>query len=222
MQAKRQLKRWLSGLLLLALALGLSAAFAMLAYDFGRQLMSAEGDRAREQTALLQQEIQRLNGVLAAAESMRTIERAAQDQMAEQIKALETENARLKEDLSFYERLLPAKPKAGGVAIRRFAAQAVPPNQLRYRLLILARDDADKPGFAGQAQLVVTVSHEGKRQVIVFPQPGTPEEQHFALRFRHYQRLEGMLNLPEGSSVLSVQARILEDGQTKAQQMIRL
>lgn len=210
----------LFGLLLLLLALG--AVFAMLAYVFGRQSMAAEGDKAREQAALLRQEVERLDGVLAAAESMRNIERATQEQLAEQVKALESENARLKEDLSFYERLLPAKPGADGVAIRRFTAKAVPPNQLRYRLLILASNGIDKQGFAGKAQLIVTAIQKDRRLVIVFPQPDSPEEQHFSLRFRHYQRLEGMLNLPEDALLKSVQARILENGQIKAQQTVKL
>lgn len=208
--------------LLLALALGLGAAFAMLAYDFGKQRMAAEGDKEREQTALLKQEVERLNGVLAAADSMRNIERAAQEQLAEQVKTLESENARLKEDLSFYERLLPAKLKDDDIAIRRFAAEAVPPNQLRYRLLILARDGADKQGFAGKAQIIVNAIQQDRRLTVIFPQPGSPEEQHFSLRFRHYQRLEGILNLPEGALPRSVQARVLENGRIKTQQTVKL
>ena len=212
----------LFGLLLLALALGLAAAFAMLAYGYGKQLMQAEGDQAREQAVQLRQEVDRLNGVLTAAESMRNIESAEKQQMTEQIKVLESENNRLKEDLSFYERLFPAKTKAGGVAIRRFAAELVPPNQLRYRLLILSQDSREKQGFTGQAQIIVTAMQGEHKLVIVFPQPDSPEEQHFKLRFRHYQRLEGILNLPEGLTVKSVQARVLENGQTKAQHAVRL
>ena len=47
------------------------------------------------------------------------IERAAHKQLAAQVKALEAENARLKEDLAFFDSLLPAGTGSEGISIRR-------------------------------------------------------------------------------------------------------
>jgi hypothetical protein len=212
----------LFNLILLALVLGLGAAVAVTAYGYGQHLMEEEDDSSREQIAMLNQKVEQLARAATVAESARNIERATQQQLEAHIKTLEIENSRLKEDLLFFERLLPANRGAGEVAIRRLTAEYAPPNQLRYRLLVWASDNKDRQGFSGQAQLIVTASHGGRKTTFLFPQPNSPEEENFQIRFRHYQRLEGILTLPEGATVKSVQARILENGQIKAQYSIRL
>lgn len=212
----------LFSLVLLTLVLGLGAAVAVLAYDFGRHLIDSDSEEAHRQVASLTRQVELLTSVAAVSESVRNIERATQQQLAAQVKTLENDNIRLKEDLSFFERLLPASQKAGGVAIRRLAAEIVPPNQIRYRMLVWAKDNDEKLGFSGQAQLIITTIQAGKKTTILFPQAQSPEEDNFRIKFRHYQRLEGILTLPEGAIVKSVQARILENGQIRAQHSIKL
>ncbi len=58
--------------------------------------------------------------------------------------------------------------------------------------------------------------------MINFPEGKSGEMDKFRLGFRHYQRLEGVLTLPEGVAVQAVQARILEKGQLRAQQSAKL
>lgn len=212
----------LFNLLLLLLVLGLCAAVAVLAFDFGRNHVDADKEDAREQIEKLSRQIEQMASAAAVAESVRNIDQATQQQLVAQITALEKDNIRLKEDLSFFERLLPASPKAGGVTIRRLVAEVMPPNQLRYRLLIWAKDSNNKSGFSGQAQLTLTTLQAGKKLTILFPQPNSPEEDNFRIKFRHYQRLEGILTLPEGTVVKSVHASILENGQVRTQHSIKL
>jgi hypothetical protein len=71
-------------------------------------------------------------------------------------------------------------------------------------------------------QLTVNVVRDGKNAMIIFPDNKSGEADKFKLSFQHYQRLEGVLNLPEGSIVQTVQARILENGQVRAQQSAKL
>lgn len=144
------------------------------------------------------------------------IERSAQKQLVGQVKVLEAENARLKEDLAFFESLLPTGTGGPEVAIRRLTVDMVGPNQLRYRLLLMqgARGKSD---FIGSLQLAVTTLQAGRSTVILFPSSNSAESAQFKLGFRHYQRVEGLLTLPDGTSAKSVQARIFEKGQMRTQ-----
>jgi hypothetical protein len=76
--------------------------------------------------------------------------------------------------------------------------------------------------FIGNLQLVVTVVQAGKSAMIVFPGPTSTEPDKFKLAFKHYQRVEGILTLPEGVVMKAVQARILDKGQIRAQQSANL
>jgi len=53
--------------------------------------------------------------------------------------------------------------------------------------------------------------------VLTFPGKDDKPEP-FRLEFRRYQRIEGILTLPEGAQVKNVQARVLENGKLRAQQ----
>jgi hypothetical protein len=133
--------------------------------------------------------------------------------LTEQIHNLEVENGKLKDDLSFFEGLLPAG--AQGVAIRSFRVEMAEPRQLRYRLLLMqgGRTVSD---FTGNYQLVLTMFQNGKNAMMTLPKPEAAAS--FRLSFKHYQRVEGVLDIPEGATVKSVQVKILEKGALRAQQ----
>jgi hypothetical protein len=76
--------------------------------------------------------------------------------------------------------------------------------------------------FVGNLQLAVTTLQDGKSAMMVFPENNPNELDKFKLNFKHYQRVEGVLTLPQGASVKLVQARVLERGQIRAQQAANL
>ena len=158
--------------------------------------------------------------VVSSAESQLSIELSAQKQLAAQIKLLEAENIRLKEDLAFFESLLPADRAKGGISIRRMRADIAGPNQLRYRLLVMQVGRGEKD-FKGMMQLAVTVLQNGKSAVLLFPDGGNKtaiDLEKYQVTFKRYQRVDGLLTLPDGAQMKSVQARVLENGQLRAQQ----
>lgn len=175
----------------------------------------------REQIDKLSAERDRLQTAANAAESRVNIERAAQQQLARQAKTLEDENARLKEDLAFFESLLPADTGAHGISIRRVKVEMLAPNQLRYRLLVMQGGKGDNQ-FDGNLQLSVTGQQGGKSVIIQFPDAKANEADKYKISFKHYQRLEGILTLPDGFAVKVVQARVLEKGQLRTQQSATL
>ena len=212
----------------IALVLGLGGALAMWTYDLGRGIPGIRPGVGNEQAVVLQQQVAQLtqerDQLLVAAntsESNLTIERSAKKQFAEQARVLESDNAKLKEDLAFFEGLLPAGAGPGAIAIRRLTAELVAPNQLRYRLLMMQGGKGERE-FTGNLQLAVTVTQGGKNAMMLFPDANSAEPDKYRLGFKHYQRLEGVLTLPDGATARTIQARILEKGQLRAQQSANL
>lgn len=210
--------------LLSVILIGLVGAAAMWFYDMGHSVPGRYQDNAKEQLVKYKEQVEELTAerdrfstTVNAAESRLNIERSAQKQLAVQVKALESENTRLKEDLAFFDSLLPNATGPAGVSIRRLKIDPLPSNQLRYRLLVMQGGKGDQ-SFVGDLQLVVTTIQGGKSAMMTFPDSAPAEQAKFKLSFKYYQRVEGVLTLPEGATAKLVQARVLERGQIRAQQ----
>lgn len=211
------------GLALLVLLICLVAVWW--AYGLGR------GGSGRQHAAQLEQRLQqmtqereKLQTDANAAESKLNIEQAAQQQLMKQVKTLEAENSRLKEDLAFFESLMPVDASArGGIAIRRMTLDSVAGNQVRYRVLVMQGGKRDVE-FTGNLQLVVIGLQAGKSITLQFPDAKAQNASvdQYKVNFKHYQRLEGVLQLPDGVQAKSLQARVLERGQIRAQQTANL
>lgn len=215
---------WPLRLILGAAVLGLAAVVAMWTYDLGRSLTGQPGDANKERLAQYEEQLEklgrehgRLSAMADAAQSQINIERATQKQLAIQVKNLEAENTALKEDLAFFDSLLPNTIGPQGVAIRRMKIDFAAPHQLHYRLLIMQGGKGDHP-FVGNLQFAVTALQGGKNVMMNFPGTNAAEQERFRLSFKSYQRVEGALTLPEGAAIKTVQARVLENGQLRAQQ----
>lgn len=212
--------------ILIVLAATLAGAIGMWIYDAGGfsgvdpENIRAQLSQYKAQVQQISAERDQLSTTANAAESQLNIERSAQNQLAAQVKALLAENTRLKEDLAFFESLLPNATGPAGISIRRLKIDEIAPNQLRYRLLIMQGGKGDRR-FVGSLQLMVTTLQDGKSAMMTFP--AAPSEQDkFKLSFMHYQRVEGVLMLPEGAEAKQVQARVLENGQVRVQQAANL
>lgn len=219
---------WPLRMVFVAVVFGLGGALAMWTYDLGRSFTGFIPGASREQLETFKEQVDKIKAerdqfstTVNAAESQLNIERSAQRQLAVQVKILETENVRLKEDLAFFESLLPADTGGQGVSIRRLKAEIIAPNQLRYRLLVMQGGKGERD-FVGNLQLAVTVLQGGKSAMMVFPDVNSGGADKFKLSFKHYQRVEGVLTLPEGVSMKMLQARIMDKGQVRAQQNANL
>jgi hypothetical protein len=215
--------------------LGLSGALALWTYDLGRQIaglgtgLSKNKSTAASQLSLeqrltrLQQERDELAAQNSAAQSNLAIERATLQKLMAQVKALETENSQLHEDLLFYERIAPASGKAG-VSIRTFSAQQesqVSGVTMHYRLLVSQGGKTERD-FVGTVRFQATLLKNGRTEVVAVPEANAVQDATFSLAFRTLQRVEGRFTLPAGVQVKSVQAQILENGVVRAQQSVPL
>ncbi|GAB4472811.1 MAG: hypothetical protein OHK0044_16680 [Burkholderiaceae bacterium] len=221
---------WPIRLLFAFVLLAAAAAAGVAIYEYGKEFagpgrreLAAEVERLNSQLRELKAERDRLAAVATAYEAQMKVERSAQEQLAAQVAQLETEANRLREDLDFFESLLPAGTGAKGVVIRSFRMQPDgEPNRMRYRLLV---QQSGKPqrDFVGSVQMVVSFVQNGRSFTLQVPGPGAGDEaRSLDLVFRHYQRVEGTLSLPAGAVARSVLVRILAGGETQTQQTFML
>ena len=205
--------RWL-GLIALAVVIMM---FSRTAYDFGRKFAGfdqSEADqelqRLTEAKSRLEQEVAQVSGNLALTERQLQIERATYADLVKQVKALTEENASLKEDLAFFQTLMPSGGKEGGVAVNRFMVQNdALPGEFRYRLLLTQTGQRSKD-FQGRLQFVVNLQQDGKKSVMTLPAEDDKEAHGFKLNFRFYQRVEGTFRVTPGTVVKGMQVRVLE------------
>lgn len=203
-----------------AVVLGFCGAVGLWAFELGKDLAGLDGNAKEELAQLradvgrLRQERDRAQSVRNTSDSLITAERSAQERLAAQVRQLEAENRALRDDLGFFEKLMPV----GGnetLAIRALQAELLGGSQLRWQVLVI-QSVRNAPEFRGKLQLTLVGTLEGKPWTMDLP--GGAQD----LRFRQYRRLEGMVDLPEQAVVQNVSAKVVEGTATRAVQSIRL
>jgi chorismate mutase len=207
-----------------ALMLGFSASLGLWAFEFGRDVagLKHEGGESRQVLEQVRQQLEEARhdrdaaqAVSNSADSLLKAERVTQQRLAEQVKALEAENLALKDDLGFFERLLPAA--GDGLSVRGLQVDASGAGQLRFQLLVMQQGGRTQPEFKGKVELLLSGLREGKTWVdtaAAFQQP---------LVFKQYRRVDGLLTVPANVVVKQVQVRVVEDGgMLKANQVLKL
>ena len=208
--------RWIAG----AVMLGFSAAIALWAFEFGKGIAGLDTN-AKEELSLLRQEAislradrDKAQSVANTSESRLTTEKAAQEKMISQIKQLELENRSLRDDLGFFEKLLPAS-STEVATIRSLQAEVLSATQLKWQVLVI-QPVKNAPMFNGKLELTVSGTQAGKPWTMTLP--GGPQ----ALQFKQYRRIEGMLDLPPQAVVKTVTAKVIEGTTVRSIQTSKL
>ncbi len=201
-----------------ALAAGgaLVAGVAWFTYDFGLEYAGfRQGEAARlraqlNETVLKQQgELAELNARIAAAERQLQIERATFVDLERQVKNLSQENARLQEDLAFFQSLT-ATGKDGAISVNRFRLMPeTVPGEYRYQLLLVQTGERAKE-FNGRLQFVLNLQQDGRKVVLVMPPPSSPPAKEYQVSFKLFQRVEGMFRIAPDAAVKGLQVRVFE------------
>jgi hypothetical protein len=203
----------------LALMLGFSAALALWAFEFGKEIAGLDRHSHRELAQLrievteLRADNERARAIANTADSLVKAERSAQERLAQQVRQLEADNQALQSDLGFFEGLMPMAGE--GLQLRGLQADLRSPGHLRYQLLLMQAGKATAD-FTGRFDLVLSGQLEGRPWSQTSPGPKP-------LQFRQYARLEGSIDLPPDVVLKSVQARVYDhQGALRANQSAKL
>jgi regulator of replication initiation timing len=216
--------RWALG----AVVLGFCAAIGLWAFELGKDLAGLDGGNAQEVSRLrgeladlrqhlssLREERDKAQSVANTSATLLTAEKAAQERLVALNRQLEVENRSLRDDLGFFEKLIPTTSGSANLAIRGLQAELQNGQQIKWQVLVI-QAQKNAPEFNGKLELSLSGTQSGRPWSVVLP------EGPLSLKFRQYGRLEGVFELPPQTVVKSVSARVMEGSVVRATQSIKL
>ena len=208
-----------------AIMLGFCGAIALWAFEFGRDIAGLEnGSQAeiqqfRTQIEALKAELEtareqrdQAQSIANTAGTLVAAEKASSEQVNAQVKQLESENRRLRDDLGFFEKLIPAD-STDAVAIRGLQAESFDNGKIRWQVLVI-QSKKNAPELVGKLEIMLTGLSNGKAW--------TGSASTTALKITQYGRLEGSLDVPAQVTVKGLTARVVDGSTVRASQTIKL
>lgn len=211
----------------LAIVMGFCAAIGLWAFEFGKDIAGLEKG-SKDELMRLHAQVTELQTELAAVKTERdqaqlvantagtlvTTERAAQEQVVAQVKQLEMENRTLRDDLGFFEKLIPASG-VDGLAIRGLHAELQGGSALKWQVLVI-QSGKNPAEFNGRLELTFSGVLNGKPWSAALPGE-LP-----AIKVHQYGRIGGEFEVPAQVQVRGVTAKVMDGTTVKATQSIKL
>lgn len=193
------------------------------------QQAEAQDEAMRQQATQLRY----IRGQLDTADGELVIERSARQELETQLHAAQAEVGRVRDQLAFYEQLLPPGPE-GSVDIRGVQIDREG-GGLRYKVLLMRSGRNGGTPFAGALRFQATGVLKGETvtvdlapmQVKAEAGPVTATGENLAaaslaLQFDQYQRSQGILAVPDGFVPESVTVSVLEGETVRASRSVKL
>ena len=212
---------------MLAIVLGFCAAIGLWAFEFGKDIAGLEKGSKEElnrlQTALtiaqaelatVKAERDRAQSVANTADALVTAEKASHEGLLAQTKQLELENRSLRDDLGFFEKLIPSSG-GDGLAIRALHAELQNAGKLKWQVLVI-QSGKSQTEFTGRLELSFNGLLNGKPWTANLPGE-LP-----AIKVRQYGRLGGEFELPPQVVVKGVTAKVMDGMVVRATHSIKL
>ena len=203
-----------------AVVFGFCAAIGLWAFEFGKVIAGIDGGAGEELTRV-QSELTRARAerdqaqsIANTAQTLLTAEKAAQEQLIAQKKQLEADNLALRDDLGFFEKLIPSTG-VEGIAIRGLQAEVQEDRRLRWRILLI-QPQKNVAEFTGNLELVFTGSLGGKPWSMGLPGGSLP------VRFGQFGRFQGAVDMPPQAVVNTLSVKVMEGSVVKAAQTLKM
>jgi len=199
--------------------LSISGVLALWMYDVGRRfagfdrnMLGEEMQQLRARVAEMEDELPKLRAIADSSDARLEIEQTAQRNLARQVRELEADNARLKEDIAFFENLSAQDHADDRVTVARFKVESnVIPGEYRYRVLVMQGGSRPRE-FNGRLQFIVKMQRDRKDVMLVIPDEKAQSPSAYQITFKRFHRADGVFRIDPNAKVLSVQVRLLEKG----------
>jgi regulator of replication initiation timing len=215
--------RWV----VVAIVLGFCSAIALWAFEFGKDIAGIDDGRIqdlmrlqtdvvslRQQLDAMKEERDKALSMANTSTTLMTAEKAAQERLSTLNKQLEVENRTLRDDLGFFEKLIPTVGTEA-LAIRGLQAEVQNGRQVKWQVLVI-QPIKNAPEFSGRLELSFSGLQGGKPWVSTLP--GGPQ----TIKLKQYARAEGVFELPPQTTLKGVSVKVMEGAVTKAVQSIKL
>ena len=224
MAVRTHLPWWGRGTIVLALV-AIIAGMWWWGFDFGQIFGGFNRKEVEARLVLLETEAKKLRTEAfdlraknSTLESEIAMTRGSQDAQQRQTVELSGENAQLKEELAFLQKLVSDSSKQTGLQLQRLSVERDSDEMWHYYLLIV-RGGSPKDEFEGNVVLQATLAPiQGAlagthSMVLTLPDDQPEAKPALSLKFKYYQRVEGRFRVPAGMRVTAVTARAFETGQ---------
>ncbi len=212
----------------LAVVSGFCFAIGLWVFEFGKEFASLDGgargelDRARQELITLRAELanavvarEKAQTVADTSGTLVTAEKAAAAGLIAQNRLLDAENRKLKDDLGFFEKLIPSTGTGDAIAVRGLQAEVIDGRQVKWQVVVM-QSQKNAPEFSGRLEVSFAGTSNGKPWVAALP--GGAQE----LKFRQYGRTEGLFELPAQTTVKTVSVKVVEGTAVKAAHSVKV
>jgi len=215
--------RWI----VLAVVAGFCAAIAMWSFDLGKEIAGldrgtkeqltqvlTERELLRAQIQTLTTERDKAQSVANTVDTVLTTERVAREKIEQANQALQVENQQLKDDLGFFEQLLP-ESGGGALTLRGVRVMVTPQGELQWQVLVIqgAKNPRD---FEGQLELTFSGSMAGKPWSAGLPTGA------MAVKVKQYGRFQGVYALPADAVVKTVTVKLLQGSSVRVVRAVKV
>jgi hypothetical protein len=212
---------------LLAIVFGFCAAIGLWAFELGKGIAGLDHGTKEElqqsraallalhdDVATLKEARDKAQSIANTVDTLLTTEKVAQERLATQIKQLEADNQSLRDDLGFFETLIP-NAGAAGIAIRGLQAELRDGREIKWQVMVM-QSLKNAPEFSGRLELTFAGVQNGKPWQASLPNVAQ------TFKLKQYGRLKGNFELPPLTVVSGITAKVMEGSVTKAVQSIKL
>ena len=213
---------------LVAVTIGFCSAIGLWAFEFGREIAGIEGGtqaelvRLRERVTALDAELAQTRvqrdeaqSVANTANTLITTEKASSEKILSQLKSLEDENRRLKDDLGFFEKLAPSLG-AEGVTIRALQGDIQADGKIRWQVLLI-QAKKNPAEFSGHLEVAFVGVLNGKPWIGAVSGPGG-----VPVKLLQYGRIEGLYEVPAQVQIKSLTVKLFEGSTLRATQSAKM
>jgi len=175
-----------------------------------------ENDVLKSQIQVLTAERDKAQSVANTVDTVLTASKTAQEQLAGNARQLVLENQRLKNDLGFFEKLIPATgPNTDTLAIRGFQTEVLPSGAIKWQVLLI-QGVKNPVEFEGRLELAFSGLSLGKSW------SAGPPGGALGIKIKQYGRVEGVYQVPNQTVVKTVTVKAIEGQTVRAQQTIAI
>jgi hypothetical protein len=198
------------------------------AFEFGREIAGIEGGtqaelvRLRERVTALDAELAQTRvqrdeaqSVANTANTLITTEKVSSEKILTQLKSLEDENRRLKDDLGFFEKLAPSLG-AEGVTLRALQGDIQADGKIRWQVLLI-QAKKNPAEFSGHLEVAFVGVLNGKPWIGAVSGPcGVP------VKLLQYGRIQGLYEVPAQVQIKSLTVKLFEGSTLRATQSAKM
>jgi hypothetical protein len=213
-----------------ALCIGLALGYAGTHYGLDDNVQRL-ADLKKQYETVLAQHLYDLNSAMMRADALQgqlAVEESTRKSLEATLQATQQDLGRARDQLAFYNQLLPAGPN-GSISIRALDIERRGPT-LYYKVLLMRNAPGDET-FNGLMEFVANGSEKGKTvKISLHPalaenaslDGGAANTAKLALSFDQFQRGEGVLSIPPGFIPKAVTLNILEGETVRASRTVNL